>query len=152
MSVIATNLDTPLVAALYTGTSVSALTQVISGFGTSFAVGGANISVDSFVFKAAAGTRYSLAIDHGGVTDGFLSVALAPSSRPVIGVSAVVSGSAFGFDFSAPPGATYAIEASTDLETWLTMDGGTVPPSGIVTFTDPVSGASAGRFYRIRLL
>ncbi len=152
VSVIATNLDTPLVAALYTGTSVSALTQVISGFGTSFAVGGANISVDSFVFKAAAGTRYSLAIDHGGVTDGFLSVALAPSSRPVIGVSAVVSGSAFGFDFSAPPGATYAIEASTDLETWLTMDGGTVPPSGIVTFTDPVSGASAGRFYRIRLL
>ncbi|HZR17182.1 MAG TPA: immunoglobulin domain-containing protein, partial [Verrucomicrobiae bacterium] len=103
LSLVATNMDTPLAAAVYTGTAVAALTSVSSGLGSSFIVGTDTISVDSFVFSAQAGTRYSLAVDHGGVTDGFLSLAIAPSSRPVIGVSAVASGGVFGFDFNAPP-------------------------------------------------
>jgi hypothetical protein len=152
VSVVATNMDTPLAAAVYTGTSVSALTWVWSASGSAFQVGTANVSVDSFLFQAKAGTNYSLAVDHGGVTDGFLSVSIAPSSRPVIGASAVVSDGTFGFDFNAPPGATYLIEASSDVQTWITVTSGTVPPDGIVSFTDPVLSSSPGRFYRIRLL
>jgi hypothetical protein len=152
VSAVATNVDTPLIATIYTGNSINALGQVYTGFGSGFGVGSLNISVVSFVFHAQAGTRYNLQVDHGGVMDGPLSVAIAPSSRPVIGVSAVVSGGTFGFDFSAPPGAAYSIEASSDLQSWDFVTGGTVPPSGIVSFTDPVPGSAAGRFYRIRLL
>jgi hypothetical protein len=151
VGVVATNLGAPLTAAVYTGTSVAALAPVSSGLGSSFTVGADNVSIDSFVFTANTGTQYSLAVDHGGTGDGFLSVVVAPSSRPVIGVSAVVSGGSFGFDFSAPPGAGYLIEASNDLQTWNIVAAGTVPPSGIVTFNDPAFTSSSERFYRIEL-
>ena len=117
VSVVATNLGTPLAAAVYTGAAVAALTPVSSGLGSAFTIGSDNVCVDSFFFTAQAGTPYSIAVDHGSTGDGFLSLAGAPSVRSVIGVSAVVSDRSFGFDFSAPPGAGYIIEASNILQT-----------------------------------
>ena len=150
LSVVATNVGTPLAAAVYTGTSVSAITQVQSGVGT-VTPDNSSVSVLSFAFNATAGTVYSLAVDHGGSTMGFLSLSVVPSTAPVFSSSAIASGGTFGFDFAAPPGASYEIEASSDLQTWTVVANGIVPPNGIVSFTDPVSGGSAGKFYRIRL-
>jgi hypothetical protein len=152
LSVIATNIGSPVVAAVYTGTSVDALTSVMNGSGQSFTVGNANVSVVSFAFTAVAGTTYALAVDDGGSTQGFLSLAVVPSTRPVFGTSSFVAGNSFGFDFAAPPGASYVIEASSDLQVWNLVASGIVPPSGIVTFTDPVVSGAGGRFYRIQLL
>jgi hypothetical protein len=152
LSVIATNIDTPVVAAVYTGSSVDALTVVTNGSGQSFTVGSANVSVVSFVFTAVAGTAYALAVDDGGITQGFLSLAVVPSTRPVFGTSSFVSGNSFGFEFAAPPGASYVIEVSSDLQVWTLVASGIVPPNGIVSFTDPVVSDTGGHFYRIRLL
>jgi len=151
LSVIATNIGTPLVAAVYTGNSVDALTSVASGTAQSFTVNGANVSVVSFGFSAVAGTTYALAIDQGAFPLGFVSLAVVPSTRPVFGTSSLVLGSSFGFDFAAPPGAAYVIEASSDLQVWTLVASGIVPADGIVTFSDAVTNGAGGRFYRIRL-
>jgi hypothetical protein len=146
----ATNIYSPLVAALYRGNAVNALTEVAGAVGTSVNTNGINISRVTLPFSAVAGNQYSLALDHAG-SDGFVTVVLGPVSAPLLAGTAFHSGEYFGFSFAALAGASYFIEASTDLETWVVVAFGTVPGSGVVQFQDPESAVGAQRFYRVLL-
>jgi len=52
--------------------------------------------------------------------------------------------------FAGTPGQTYAIDATVDFVTWITLRTGTVGASGSVDFVDPAATRFSARFYRHR--
>jgi uncharacterized delta-60 repeat protein len=67
--------------------------------------------------------------------------------------SSSLSPNGFTFQFSAPPGTTYVIEACTNFQDWAPIATNVVDAalSGPVVFTDTNSSAYASRFYRVSL-
>jgi hypothetical protein len=151
VNVVGTNLNL-LVAAVYVGNTVDALTEVESGIGTSVSTNGINLSQVTFAFAGVAGTSYALAVDHDASSSGFVTVSVAPGSTPVLGNFTFAPGGPFGFSFGAPPGALYEIQGSNDLIDWTVLDAGIVPSNGIVAFTDAAASSQSSRFYRVLLL
>jgi hypothetical protein len=147
---IGTNIYGPLVAAIYRGTAVNALTAVASAIGTSITSNGVNISRVTLPFSAVAGNVYALAIDHSGV-DAFVTVVIGPVVAPLLGSASFHSGGPFGFSFAALAGSSYLIEASSDLETWTVVASGIAPANGLIQFEDPASATESQRFYRVLL-
>jgi Glycosyl hydrolase family 9/Cellulase N-terminal ig-like domain len=58
------------------------------------------------------------------------------------------SGTAFFFQLTGAPQATYVIQTSTNLTTWQPIATNTLPPSGVLQITDSLAGAFPRRFYR----
>ena len=56
----------------------------------------------------------------------------------------------FGFDVTGPAGSNVAIQASTDLQTWIPLQTNLLG-SGLLYFSDPQSTTNARRFYRAQL-
>jgi hypothetical protein len=146
---IGTNIYSPLVAAVYQGNAVNALTEVASAIGTSVTTNGINISRVTLPFTAVAGNAYALAIDDAG-SDAFVTVVIGPVVAPLLGGASFRSGGPFGFSFAALAGASYIIEASSDLETWTVVASGITPPSGLIEYLEAESGVPH-RFYRVLL-
>jgi hypothetical protein len=111
-------------------------------------VNGVNLSVLSFDFSATGGTSYAIAADRGGFNDGFLSLAIGSVARPILLNTILTGGRFFGFQFGGPPGSSYTIEASSDLQVWTPIASGTMPLNGNLSFSDPVGSLS--RFYRVK--
>jgi hypothetical protein len=148
---IGTNIYSPLVAAVYRGNSVSALTEMASRVGTMQNTNGVNLSRVTLPFTAVGGTQYALVLDHGGV-DAFVTLVIGPAIVPRLGNASFSFGGPFRFSFVATVGANYLIEASSDLEVWSAIAFGTVPANGIVQFAETAQGTPALRFYRVYLL
>jgi hypothetical protein len=144
-----TNIYSPLVAAIYRGNAVNALTEVASAIGTSTTTNGINISRVGLPFSAVAGNAYALAIDHSG-SDAFITVVIGKVVAPFLGSASFHSGGPFRFSFAVLAGSSYIIEASGDLETWTVVASGIAPPSGLIEYLEAESGA-ARRFYRVLL-
>ncbi len=151
VQVTATNLAS-LVAAVYVGNAVGALTEVESGLGTSVPANGINLSTIVFTFPAVAGRSYAVVVDQGGGVAGFVTVSVNPTGTLALGNFNFNAAGSFGFSFSAPAGARYEIQGSNDLITWTTLDAGIVPPNGLISFTDAISSSQASRFYRVVLV
>jgi len=60
------------------------------------------------------------------------------------------SGSNFAFQVSGPSGSNYVLQVSRNLLTWNSLVTSTIPVSGSVTLTNPISGSNQG-FYRTYL-
>ena len=149
---VATNLNHPLAAAVYTGNSVGALTEVRKATGNPITSGGVNLSPVAVPFAAVSGTQYAVAIDHEMFASAFFSISIGPAPAPSLGSVVVGTGNGFGFSFAAPAGARYEIHVSTNLVIWMNMDAGTVPPDGRVLFVDLDTDGEAIRFYRAILV
>jgi hypothetical protein len=147
---IATNLNVPLVAAVYRGNSVTALTEVASGIST-ISTNQTNLARVAINFTAVAGTNYAVVVDHSASSAGFLALSVAPVAGLVLGNVAFSVGGAFGFSFTAPLGAGYVIEGSTDLRTWFEVESGLVPPSGAINYAELLWSTYEQRFYRVLL-
>ena len=146
---IATNVNIPLVAAVYRGSSLTALTEVENGRGTVVFTNGMNLSTVTFEFPALAGTNYAVVLDT--VTPyAFLNLSIGTGSAPVLGGVAFSAGGVFGFSFVAQPGVSYVIQASTDLVAWVDVASGIVPLDGVINYSAPPGGPSL-RFYRLFL-
>jgi hypothetical protein len=141
-----TNLLTPLIAAVYRGNSVNALTEVDSAVGT--VLTNASFSSVALTFSATAGTSYAVVID-SGFRSAFLTLSILPTGGPAIGGIQFSTGGAFGFSFGADPGVNYVIQASIDLVTWVDVAAGVVPANGAINYTE--SSGSSYRFYRLFL-
>jgi hypothetical protein len=148
---VGTNFLLPLVVAVYTGNSVGALTEVKSGLGSAISVNGTSHSQVAFTFPAVGGTTYAIAIDHSFGDGGFFSLTVQAALSPLLGNVFANPGGPFSFSFSAPPGASYVIEGSDDLEFWLPISSGMVPPSGVINYSEPAASNFLLRFYRVRL-
>ena len=147
---MATNLSVPLVAAVYLGSSVTALTEVKSGLGA-ISTNETNLARVAVIFTAVAGTSYAMVVDHSASAASFLTLSVAPVAGLVLGNVAFSDGGAFGFSFAALPGARYVIEASTDLRTWFEVASGLVPPSGLINYHELLWSSYEQRFYRVIL-
>lgn len=150
VNVVGTNLNL-LVAAVYVGATVDALTVVESGIGTPVSTNGITLSQVTFAFTAVAGTSYAVVVDYSAVASGFVTVSVVPGPTPVLGNFTFAPGGPFGFSFGAQPGARYEIQGSNDLLVWTTLEAGIVPPNGIVSFTDAAANSQSSRFYRVLL-
>lgn len=148
---IGTNIYSPLVAAVYSGNSVTTLTEVASRIGTSQTTNGVNVSRVTLLFSAVAGTQYAVVLDHSG-QDAFVTVVISPVIVPRLGSLSFLSGGPFSFSFGAAAGANYIVEASSDLTVWTVIGSGAVPANGVVQYTDSAQSLSARRFYRVLLL
>jgi hypothetical protein len=150
VSALATNLNAPLVAAIYVGSSVSALTEIKSAIGSTLTTNGMTRSQVTARFPALGGTTYAIAIDHNTSASGFVMLSIAPLIAPMLGTVQFDPSSGFAFSFTGTPGGGYAIEASADLKTWFQIANGVIPPSGTVTFSAP-SFSGSSWFYRVVL-
>jgi uncharacterized repeat protein (TIGR01451 family) len=54
----------------------------------------------------------------------------------------------FSITFNGQPGLSYALEVSTNLVDWTSMDAQACPPSGVIKVVLPVATDGSGRFYR----
>jgi len=140
-----TNLNGPLVAAVYRGSSLASLTEVESAVGLT---NGMTISSVTLTFAATAGTSYAIVIDSIN-RQAFFTLSIVPAGGPSIGGIQYSTGGAFGFSFGAEPGMSYVIQASIDLITWVDVAAGVVPANGAINYTE--SSGSSYRFYRLFL-
>jgi len=139
------------VAAVYTGNSVGALTEVKSGLGTALSANGINLSQVAFTFAAAGGTTYAVVVDNSFGSGGFFSLMVQPALPPLLGSASFTPGGPFSFAFSALPGSGYLIEGSEDLELWIPLSSGIVPASGVINYSEPAANGLLQRFFRVRL-
>src|ERR1041385_1436558 len=68
---------------------------------------------------------------------------------PVPGDAPTLDSSQFHHRFYGAPGASYVVEASSDLTRWTAVATNTVPSSGRLDFADSLAGNFPQRFYRI---
>ena len=71
----------------------------------------------------------------------FAPVAVQP---PTLVSPTYLAGGSFRFEVIGSPGATYIVQGSTDLQTWIPLFTNTTP----FKFTDPLAGQFPGRVYR----
>lgn len=123
--------------AVYSGSSVTSLSPVASGFFST--------QID---FAAVSGVSYAIAFDgyFGGMGNIQFTLGML---TPVINLPVFVPGSAVQMTFTGLPGATYVLETSTDLTAWLPVSTNTPPPSGTMTLTNYPPTNDRARFYRI---
>jgi len=95
--------------------------------------------------EQAARAKYDAAIDH-------YRAAWHHALHLTVHVIGRVVRGGLHLEFSAFPGETYAIEASTNLTDWITLGIGKVSDDGLVRFEDAPSGKFKVRFYRAKLL
>jgi hypothetical protein len=152
LNIAATNPPANFGAAIYTGTALTNLAEIASGLATPVTNSNPSLSRVSLPFNGTAGTLYSIAVDATGSGVFFtLGISAGAAERPAL-LSTVITGDEIAFNLAAPPGANYVIEASHDLQSWVVIATGAVPPSGVLNFSDAISAANAARFYRIRIL
>ena len=76
------------------------------------------------------------------------SVAVSPDAPPELRAAQSSTGGGFGFLLAGAPAETYVIQASTDLGTWAPIATNTLPSSGVLLITDPLSASFSRRYYR----
>jgi pimeloyl-ACP methyl ester carboxylesterase len=92
------------------------------------------------------------ATDSGNhIADKALSLVIAPSRRPANSSPTVLSNRQFQLTLNGNPGASYAIQASTNLLNWRTVHY-TNSPSSLFDFIDADAPAFSRRFYRTLIL
>lgn len=130
--------------AVYTGSVLTSLHQVVAGFG-----GTTNLAT-IVTFNASAGTAYQIAVDgfFGSVGDVELNVAL---NTPSFVYPTVDASGNLNFSVDGPAGSRFEIDASDDLKTWSTIYVGTIPASGVFNFQTSIPPGSTARFYRVLL-
>ena len=69
-----------------------------------------------------------------------LIVASEASSTPLGILSIGIVGGAFSVSLQGPPGGGFTVESSTDLVTWESVGDGTLPSSGLTTWSTPATG------------
>lgn len=129
--------------AVYTGSSVSALTLVA---GDNNSLGGTNRS--RVTFNAIAGTPYQLAVDGFNSASGSAALSLVISGWSQLSAPAVV-GNALQLTLNGEPNGVYSIEFSTNLVDWTSVRSVT-NISGTLNVTNPISSGSPQGYYRLR--
>jgi hypothetical protein len=143
-----------LVADVYTGTSLSSLIAQASASQTAISSNGLYAAAVEVPFDATAGTDYTIALGHTFGSGGYFTLQIEPdpsspgTSFDMVGFN---SSGQFGFSFTAPANALYAIESSTDLIAWDPIYNGKVPANGIINFVEPAARGDVLRFYRVLL-
>lgn len=127
---------TPAIA-VYSGSSVTSLSPVASG---SFST--------QLDFSAVSGVSYAIAFDgyFGGMGNIQFTLGML---TPVINSPVLVPGGGVQLVFAGLPGATYVLQTSTNLTTWLPVSTNTLPPSGVITLTNNPPTNDLSRFYRL---
>ncbi len=131
----------------------------IVGQTATFALGALNVgSSATAVFTVTptiAGTVSNLASIAANEVDLYLGnnsaqtstlVQSAPAAR--LGSAAVLSNGSFQLVLSGQAGATYRIDASTNLTTWVAVSTNTAGGNGMFIFTDTAAASYQSRFYR----
>jgi sugar lactone lactonase YvrE len=101
-----------------------------------------------------AGTYSVIVISpYGSVTNVIATVTVATSPPQILasGSSFGVIANQFGFYATATPGASIAVDASTNLVNWTPLCTNFVNGSGVCYFSDPDSTNFPWRFYRVRV-
>jgi hypothetical protein len=127
---------TPAIA-VYSGSSVTSLSPVASG---SFST--------QLDFSAVSGVSYAIAFDgyFGGMGNIQFTLGML---TPVINAPVLVPGGGVQLVFAGLSGATYVLQTSTNLTTWLPVSTNTLPPSGMMTITNYPPAKDRAGFYRI---
>ncbi|MBI5383222.1 MAG: fibronectin type III domain-containing protein [Verrucomicrobia bacterium] len=86
----------------------------------------------------------------GAVTSAPAMLAVTPPSPARFEPPVLVGGTSLWLRFVGEPGATYALELSTNLTSWLLLFDFTNPPSGAFEFIDLAPADASPRFYRTR--
>ena len=81
-----------------------------------------------------------------GLVDQVKFVPTGAVQPPTLGSAAYLPGGSFKFEVTGAPGATYIVQGSTDLRTWIPLFTNTAP----FKFTDTQAGQFLRRFYRAR--
>jgi hypothetical protein len=124
------------VIAIYTGSSVPALSLVESG-----------LFVTQIDFSAVGGIPYAIAFDSYFGDRGNIQFALGMLA-PVIESPVFVPGGTVQMTLTGLPSSIYVLQLSTNLVVWLPVSTNTLPPSGTMTLTNSPTNDRA-RFYRI---
>jgi hypothetical protein len=127
------------VIGIYSGSSVSALTQIASG-----------VFVTQIDFAVTNGVSYAIAFDGLSGNTGNIQFSLG-MLNPVISSPAFVSGGGVQILFSGLPNAICVLHASTNLTVWSPVSTNTLPPSGTMTLSNFPPLNDRTRFYRIEL-
>ena len=83
-------------------------------------------------------------------TGGRLNLARALGPRPQLTVLSTGTG-LIALRITAEPGSSCVIQTCTSLSNWLPLFTNTIPPSGILNYTNSSPGSSSKRFYRVGL-
>jgi hypothetical protein len=134
------------VLALYSGSTLTSLTEVASNDDIDTAAG---INTSAVAADVLAGQTFQIAVDGSDGASG--TVALHIETLPTL-LSALhrLPDGRFQFAISGASNRTYAVEASGNLNLW-TEIGDVFNTNGWVGFTDPVARNLKLRFYRARL-
>jgi hypothetical protein len=130
---------------VYVGSALNSLSLVAQG------VVGTNNLLSTADFFASAATVYQISADGLSGQGGPVQLAVLLKA-PSLGSPGFSSSGQFGFSFTVPPNASYAIDTSTNLLQWSMVTTGTAGADGTVSFVEPSGPAGPMRFYRVRLL
>ncbi len=76
------------------------------------------------------------------------SVTVSTNAPPQLSDPRRLAGGGFSFQLAGVPQATYLIQASTNLTTWVPVATNVLPASGVLQITDPQAAAYSMRYYR----
>ena len=144
VEVTVANTGFPPLLDIYSGSTLSTLSLVVLG-----SVDTNNLATADF--SATASKVYQISVDGPAGQNGPIRLEIT-LKVPVLGNPRFSSSGQFGFSFTVPPSAGYAIDTSTNLIDWSLVATGTAPSDGTVTYVEPAAQPGLLRFYRVRLL
>ncbi len=130
---------------VYSGTALNSLSLVAEG------ITDTNNLASAADFTATPGAVYQISVDGSAGQAGSVQLEIL-FKAPLLGTPGFSSSGQFGFSFTVPPNAGYAIDTSANLIDWSLVTTGTSPGSGTVTYVEPAAQPGLLRFYRVRLL
>jgi len=130
---------------VYRGSALTSLSLIAQG------IAGTNNQTATADFLANAGAVYQISVDGSAGQSGQIQLEI-NLKAPLLGSPGINSDGQFGFAFTVPPNASYAIETSVNLISWTLVTTGTSSLGGTVNYVEPPAQAGVLRFYRVRLL
>ncbi len=138
--------DFDTLLAVYTGSAVSNLTGVASNDDADPTNG---VLTSSVVLTPAMGQTYQIAVDGYDGASGLISLRIVTVATR-LSAPLLLPDRTFQLTLTGFPGATYEIDATTDLVAWTSL-GMLTNTSGASTFADPAAATFDRRFYRALL-
>ena len=127
---------------VYTGISVTNLSPVASNNDANPPA----VRTSLVILNATAGQTLQIAVDGFEGASGNIVLQIRPL-KPLLGVPRILADGAFQFTITGPAGQTNAIQASTNLTFWTTLET-LVNSNGAVIFKDSAATGFVRRFYR----